>query len=288
MKALKECCRISKELLKSVETNPKRERGLSLDKIIKKLKWIVYQRKNSYIPDLETAYNNRDVCNYLLNIRIAVYTCIFGKYDSLKEPIFVPDNCDFYVVTDQDVKKNSAWKKIDIGLFGDIRGLDNTSKNRYFKFFPDILFPEYKYSIYIDGSIVVYSDLTEHVHRLSEIGIAVFKHQKRRSAYEEIEACLAMHRGEIKKVKEYRAFLKRNGFPNDYGLAACGFIVREHNKESCKKIMRAWWREFQKSGNRDQICFPYALYNNGIEMSRVTTLGGDIHKDNSFMVTRHT
>ena len=44
--------------------------------------------------------NENSVSNYFSSEKIAIYTCIFGNYDSILEPYFVPDNCDFYIFTD--------------------------------------------------------------------------------------------------------------------------------------------------------------------------------------------
>ena len=42
--------------------------------------------------------------NYFSSERIAIYTCITGGYDSVIEPLFIPDNCDYYLVTDREKK----------------------------------------------------------------------------------------------------------------------------------------------------------------------------------------
>ena len=90
--------------------------------------------------------------NYFSSERIAIYTCITGGYDSVIEPLFIPDNCDYYLVTDREKKlpANSAWKQIVIDRsLPQLQNLDNAGLNRYYKMHPDVLFEDYNYSIYI-------------------------------------------------------------------------------------------------------------------------------------------
>ena len=99
--------------------------------------------------------------NFFSDSRIAIYTCIWGAYDDLIEPDCVPDNCDYFAITDREVPEGSAWKKLDVSAFSDrLAGMTNAQINRYFKMMPHLLFPDYEYSIYVDGNVEIVSDLT--------------------------------------------------------------------------------------------------------------------------------
>lgn len=238
-------------------------------------------------PNLPGAVNDRTVCNYFSKERIAIYTCITGKYDEVLEPLFVPDNCDFYVITDLDLPMGSIWNKIDFLKFPEVETFDNVLKNRYFKFFPHKVFPEYRYSIYIDGNIRVCSDLTEHINRISKYGVGCFKHSLRNCAYKEAKACIALKKQTPEKINQLTNYLKNNGFPLDYGLIECNFIVREHNNRECIHLMEEWWEVLIKFAHRDQISFPYILYKNGISVEEIGTLGGNVHEEYSIEFTTH-
>ena len=123
--------------------------------------------------------------DYFSNERIAVYTCIIGKYDSLQEPVFVPDNCDFFAITSFDIPRNSLWKRIDPEKY--LPNGNNFSpvlKNRFFKMHPERVFNDYKYSVYLDGNIRLCTDMTEYVNRIPQCGVAFFKHSQRTCVYE--------------------------------------------------------------------------------------------------------
>lgn len=236
---------------------------------------------------LENAHNDRHDTNYFNDSKIAVYTCILGNYDNLIEPLVKPDNIDYFVFADFDIPNDSKWKRIDINSVSGIKDLSNVLKNRYVKMNPHKLFPDYKYSIYIDGNIKVYSDLTEHVNRLSKYGLSHFKHSLRKSSYEEADACKLLRKESFSVIDAYVNKLKAAGFPDNYGLLECSFIVREHNKKECINIMEQWWEEFKNNVKRDQIILPYILYKNSIKTDEVSTLGANIEEDLSFEIIKH-
>ena len=50
--------------------------------------------------------------NYFSNEKIAIYTVVFGNYDNIPEPYANPDNCDYFVFTDQNFDDtNTIWKR---------------------------------------------------------------------------------------------------------------------------------------------------------------------------------
>lgn len=240
--------------------------------------------KKHYLTDEE---NDRRDTSYRFPDRIAVYTCIIGAYDAVYEPVVSPENIDYYIVTDMDVPNGSRWQKIDAGQFRQIEGLTPAEKNRYFKMHPHLLFPGYSYSIYIDGNIKIISDFSEHMNRMSPLGFSTFKHHRRRSVYEEIEACIEQRKASEQELLSYQKKLRSVGFPENYGLAVCNLIVREHHKPLCIKIMEEWWNEYFKEVHRDQVALPLVLKNNNIKMDEVTVLGINEYKDPSFMILHH-
>ena len=241
----------------------------------------------SSFKDLATATNDRSDCNYFLNDRIAVYTCIIGGYDELWEPLIHPSNIDYFAITDFEIPPSSKWKRIDPNSFEEASGYNGSLKNRFFKMFPHIVFPNYRYSIYVDGNFRICTDFTEHVNRLSVYGFSHFRHSQRNSVLQEAEACKLLKKEDPETIDKYIENLRMNGFPDDYGLVACDIIVREHNKESCIQVMEQWWVEFRDYVRRDQLSLPYVLYKNGIKIDDVATLGGDVHKDYSFEIMKH-
>ena len=250
-----------------------------------KLPFITKRVKTSQVYPV---YCKREDCNYFLDERIAVYTCIIGAYDYLREPLFVPDNCDFYVITDQEVPTSSKWKKLDMNQYLDqSKQWNSTLINRYFKMNPHKIFSEYSYSLYVDGNIEIYTDMTEHINRISSHGVGFFVHGERDCVYQEIDKCIELHKDSYERLNEQRNYFQSQGMPEHYGLLAANIIARKHHDERCIAIMEEWWNVFSKGFKRDQVVLPYVLYRQGIMPHEVGTLGKDYREDCSFKRLKH-
>lgn len=123
--------------------------------------------------------------------RIAVYTCITGNYDKVIEPVYVPANIDFYIVTDMDIDPNSVWEKIDINEIEEIKEFDNTRKARYVKTHPHVFFEKYEYSIWVDSNFKVVGDLSKYIKYVGKkVPFASNWHPVRNCIYKEVDACI--------------------------------------------------------------------------------------------------
>ena len=227
--------------------------------------------------------------NYFSGERIAVYTCVFGNYDAVREPFCHPNNIDYYIITDQPVSADSAWKPIDLSPYlGLLAQKTNVEKNRWFKMHPHEIFPDYNYSIYIDGNVVPVTDFTELVNRMGEPGIAMFWHSYNNCVYQEAY----YNRYSVKKIsneelEKHIAYLRQQKMPEDFGMTTCNVIVRDHRSELCRKLMDDWWHEFITHCRRDMISFPYVVWKNGLNMCDIATLGYDVWNSDSLIVNEH-
>ncbi len=226
--------------------------------------------------------------NYFSDKRIAVYTCVFGKYDELSEPVCQPNNVDYYIITDQSVPKTSKWKKVDISEYAqNIKGLSNVEKNRWFKMHPHLVFKDYKYSVYMDGNIIPVSDLTEYINRLGKCGIGMFWHNNNCVYQEAYWNRYSIHKINKEELDKHVRYLKAKGMPENYGLVTCNVIVRDHENPLCIRIMDEWWQEFCANCKRDMISFPYVVWKNKVPMDDIATLGYCVWDDDSVIVKPH-
>lgn len=247
-----------------------------------------FKFKKIFIKENDIKNNlNRGATNYFLNYKIAVYTCIIGEYDILEEPIMKPDNCDFYVITDQKISSSSVWKKIDPYQYIKKGNFTDIMINRYFKMNPHLIFKDYKYSFYVDGNFKILTDMTEHINRISNYGLAFFGHPERQCVFEEISVCIEMKKCSADKLNEQKEYLKENKMPLNYGLLAACIIAREHNNLHCREIMENWWKEFLKFPYRDQLSLPFVLYKMGIEIKDISTLGDNCWEERSLIRYYH-
>ena len=243
------------------------------------LKWII--RKTQFaINSLENGNcPETDKCNYFFPERIAVYTAVFSSYDELLEPKFLPDNCDFFLFSDSaTIPEGSAWKARELpdSVQKEMQYFSPVKKNRYLKMHPDLLFPEYNYSVYMDGNLLLYTDPTEYINRLSKYGISVYTHYKRYCVYEELQVVSSKCRLTVTQADEVKRFLLAAGMPEKYGLLECPVIARRHHQPECKKLMSEWWELFSSFPYRDQVLLPYVLYKNGIRTEELGLLGSNV------------
>ena len=77
--------------------------------------------------------------------KLVIYTVIIDGYDTLKEPEFLDENCDYVCFTNDKKLTSEIWQ---IRLIEETH-LDNTRLQRMYKILPHRFLSEYEYSIYI-------------------------------------------------------------------------------------------------------------------------------------------
>ena len=223
-------------------------------KVITICKRLLRRKKEDYdkiISQKEEKISNFE--SYFSNKRIAVYTSVFGSYDRLLDPVIKPDNIDYYIITDQEVGKDSKWKKIDFKDVIPSEIKDGTSKNRYVKMLPHKIFKDYDYSIYVDGNVWITSDLTPLISSLEEFPVAMHRHN----------------------------------VPRNLGLLEATVIARKHFDEECIDLMESWWKEFKENSKRDQISLIDCIWTKSINIDKIATLGNNTFDNNKFIIFSH-
>ena len=149
-----------------------------------------------------------------------------------------------------------------------IRGLDQTRINRFCKFFPHKLFDNFDVSVYIDGNILLKSDISKLVQEFieSDADIGLFKHSCRNNIEEEYK--FSFDNGKIKEnektlaaeqMSKYRAY--KSAY--DAELTENAIIFRRHDRVRIQTAMALWWEEIERYCKRDQLSLPYALAESG-------------------------
>lgn len=227
-------------------------------------------------PTHQPAWQTSD---YFSTKRIAVYTSIFGPVDDLLEPIFVPDNCDFFIFTDQPVPADSVWVRKELsGIPAEVQG-NAVLMNRYVKMFPDQFFPGYDFTIYLDGKYQVRTDLTEFIQDIGSTGLKMFAHPLRSCVYQEIKTCIELGKGNREALQAYAQRLKTAGMPENYGMLEGGMIVREVGNQTCQDLMKKWWSEFSQYAKRDQVSLPFILWQEQLKISDIAIQGRNMWSD---------
>jgi hypothetical protein len=191
------------------------------------------------------------------NKNLVVYTCITGGYDELLPPRKIEPDIDYICFTDQASLRIAGWEMRPIP-----RELGGYAlANRFAKMHPHILFPEYEYSIYVDGNIEIVGDLRSlSQSALKHSDIALYEHPFRDCIYLEASECAAIGYDWWWRIENQMNTYKENGYPTESGLFECCVIIRRHSVNSVKQLMEAWWNAYQNGIKRDQLSFPYLAW----------------------------
>lgn len=197
---------------------------------------------------------------------IAVYTCISGKIDDLQTQQNW-GNADWFLFTDQDYK-GGKWQ---------VKPLEYTHVNstrrtaRWHKTNPQELFPDYQYTIWIDGTIELLVPPEELVKQyLKYADMAVLNHPDRNCIYDEAEVCKIMKLDDPEIIDKQMARYKTEGYPKKNGLAETKIVLRRNIPETIAFSL-AWSKEIKENSLRDQLSFDYCCWNVDVFANRMPT-----------------
>ena len=132
--------------------------------------------------------------------------------------------------------------------------------------------PDYKYSIWVDGSVVIktenFYNLARYILKNNEM--AFLKHPDRNCIYEEMKICIEPQKDDQKIITQQIKGCKREGYPEKNGLIAGGIIFRRNKSQKVKIINEEWWREIKQKSLRDQLSFNYVAWKNNFKYFVIT------------------
>ncbi len=219
--------------------------------------------------------------------KIAVYTCITGGYDVVKEPLVIEDECDYYIFSDNERMCKEPYRWIDVDLTVPDKGMSNKDKNRYCKLHPHILFTGYDYAIYLDGSIQIKRPVAHNITRVGKSGLALHKHRSGDCVY--TEGIFLTWLGVVKKeemVKEVTRFMDE-GIPKHFGLRECSMIVTDLQNPIALEFYDKWYEEYMRGSKRDQQALIYTLWEMGLCVDDIGNLGGEFYLNNNPDISWH-
>jgi len=194
--------------------------------------------------------------------KVVTYTALFGDYDNLNEPYFVPQGTKLVCFTDMEGLKSRRWDVRVVKRMFD----DPTRDARRMKILSHRLFPDANMTIWVDANLElfrVFGDEARHI--LGDRSVAVYAHDKRRCAYDEMRMCYELGKDDGRVMSSQMARYRKEGFPEDFGLAQTSFLVRE-NKTEVSLFNEAWWSEVERGSRRDQLSFDYCRWRLGMKV----------------------
>ena len=221
-----------------------------------------------------------------------IYTAIFGDYDRLETPKFVPEGFDFICFTDTNIQSDFWDVRQVTPLYG-----DSTRNARKFKILPHRYLQDYEISIWTDGNQHIVGDYNELIKsHLSDKNLACYDHNQcrldpRDCVYNEAEAILwlgqnnnGIYKDNPNLIREQVNKYFTDGYPRNNGLIVSGVMMRRHNEDDVKKTMEKWWEELKYGSKRDQLSFDYSVWKTDLKFNY---LDGDIRDDGYTLEVRH-
>ncbi len=259
---------------------------------------IHYLTKGKYLccyPDnknnFKSNFDEKNIQNYLeykkqRTSKGVIYTCITSDYDDINEIKaykFINKDWDYVCFTDNQ----GQIEKGQIGIW-QMRPLvynesDNTRKNRWHKFHPHILFPQYSQSIYIDANINILTSNIFDIINNSENNLLLPEHFNTPCIYKEFQWALSNNIDNKDNIEKLYEIIKKSNMPINYGFTENNLIYRKHNEKDIVDLMDEWWYLLKNYAKRDQLSFVWLLWKRGIEIEDITFKNTRIDTDNFYV-----
>jgi hypothetical protein len=213
---------------------------------------------------------------------IVIYTAIYNDYDDLRDPETISLNCDYICFTDNPKLESKVWKIKYLPQ----DDLDPTRKNRRVKILPHLFFSDYKYSVYVDGSLDIIGNIEKLVEKYlvkRNHQLAAFGHPSHNCLYKEAKKCIEKGKDNEEIINKQIQRYRKEGMPLNYGLIQNRVLLRKHNDQAVIKTMEDWWQEVLNHSRRDQISFCYSAWKNNF---KYTIIDGIFKEENNFFKLR--
>lgn len=286
---------LNKELL--ALRNQKTERKISISKIKHFYSYLlqgnfkrIFQKTNDMIGNHRGSVDDYPLRDYsrFPDVKVAVYTCVWGRYDEIHEPLYLSPNLDYYIITDQDIKPSSAWKKKELPESIINKLTSPIEVNRFCKMLPHRIFQDYDYSIYIDGNIIVVADLMPLISDMEGKPLAVHSYPLTDCIYEMGKSIAAGKKAKKVDINAQLRRYKQEGFPQHYGAFECNILIRDHHSANCNSLMESWWDEFCNTPTkRDQLSFAFVLWKRNYNLTEIHSLGPNVRFNPRFQIQNH-
>lgn len=196
------------------------------------------------------------------NRPIIVYTCVSKNYERELMPVEPSDDLLFVAFSDDPKNLHApGW---------DVRAIESPKRltsghdiNRFHKFFPHRLFPDHRWSIYIDGNLRYHGDFVELVRRMEGSGAAAggFWQPHGRTLAEEADAnrIQRFDKRDLAIVEEQLRVYAEAGVEGSRKIPTNHIMIRDHQAAGHAQAMSIWWSQLFEFTKRDQMSLIFAL-----------------------------
>ena len=220
-------------------------------------RWPNYSNTSHLKFDQVSIPKNEDEFTIPTKNNKVVYTCIVGKYDTLRDPIVVNPNWDYVCFTDQNLS-SKVWDVRPIPR--DCLSEDTKKIQRKIKILPFRYLKNYDLSIWIDGNLQMRTDVQDLLNTYSNKAFNIAAHPERTCLYDELDACERLNKDKSDSLSRIRKKLIEEKYPKNNGLVQTGIMIRDHSDDSVVGFCEAWWSLVKEYSHRDQTVFNYVVW----------------------------
>ena len=198
------------------------------------------------------------------NDDLIVYTSLIGENEGLNpQPFFSSSNLRHVCLTDDENLKSNDW---EIKLVDRIIPRDCYRSQRHFKIRPHITFPNYKYSLYIDNTVVLRKRTEDFIKMilnenkfLKDEPFFSLPYHSQFDLISEFNACANNNLDDQVRIYEQ---LNDYIYTNSEDLKRKAFwgaiLLRSHNKAEIIKLSEIWFSHVCRYSRRDQLSIIHA------------------------------
>ena len=203
-----------------------------------------------------------------LNIKdIVVYTVLMGEHEGLNDqPQIKFSKLKHFCITDDKNLRSNYWEMIYVEkLFPK----DAHRSQRNLKIRPHLIFKDYKFSFYIDNTIVL-MDKTENFIEMIIKGkdinyekpnIFIPYHSFRNDLLSEFYECADLRRdSKVRIYEQLNDYLEINSDYLKIKPYWAGILFRNHNNKDLIKFSEIWFANICRYSKRDQLSLIHSSY----------------------------
>ena len=204
---------------------------------------------------------------------LIIYTVLIGSNQLINSQPFIKNSKYRHVcLTDNKKLTSKDWEII---IVDPVFPQDSNRSQRLLKLKPNIIFPEYKYSLYFDNTIlfkVKVDDFLDQITRDQNLKdndpfLLVPFHSYRRDLLSEFKICSKYNLANQFKIYEQ---LKHYFLNNDQILKMrpywCGILIRNHNHEKIINHSEIWFSHLCRYTRRDQLSIIHSAFQANISI----------------------
>ena len=206
------------------------------------------------------------------NDEFIVYTSLIGKNEGLNsQPCFSSSNLRHVCLTDDKNLVSDDWEII---LVDRILPEDCYRSQRHFKLRPHISFPNYKYSLYIDNTVVLKKKTEEFIKMILKEN-SIFKdepffclpYHSQSDLISEFNACAGNNLDDqIRIYEQLNHYINTNSRDLKRKAYWGAILLRTHNDSDIIKLSEIWFSHVCRYSRRDQLSIIHASSQSNINL----------------------